>query len=330
MKILCFFEHFNPITNQEIETIKKYSDQYDLILLYPENSATEKKQINEMISICFSKYDNITSDFEYYDLKEKINAKDIINKLKSNYSDASVSFLLLDGDNSAIIDEIACNKIKLQINPISEISYNDYEYEARNLISLKCPISIISYIVKNNLYFMVKINKYLDGKRLIHSINVAELSYKIALSNNLDNPDLYFIAGLLHDLGKHVSNKEKISIMERFYRKFINIPSFSYHQFAGAYKAKALFPNLNDSVYKAILTHATGDSSMNLMQRIVYASDKIEPSRGYDSTEMINLCLKNIEEGFIRVLKENIKFLIASDCDIKNVLTDRCVNYYLN
>ncbi|MFA7111737.1 MAG: bis(5'-nucleosyl)-tetraphosphatase (symmetrical) YqeK, partial [Bacilli bacterium] len=213
---------------------------------------------------------------------------------------------------------------------ISEISYNDYEYEARNLISLKCPISIISYIVKNNLYFMVKINKYLDGKRLIHSINVAELSYKIALSNNLDNPDLYFIAGLLHDLGKHVSNKEKISIMERFYRKFINIPSFSYHQFAGAYKAKALFPNLNDSVYKAILTHATGDSSMNLMQRIVYASDKIEPSRGYDSTEMINLCLKNIEEGFIRVLKENIKFLIASDCDIKNVLTDRCVNYYLN
>ncbi|MFA7111833.1 MAG: hypothetical protein WC174_05700, partial [Bacilli bacterium] len=117
MKILCFFEHFNPITNQEIETIKKYSDQYDLILLYPENSATEKKQINEMISICFSKYDNITSDFEYYDLKEKINAKDIINKLKSNYSDASVSFLLLDGDNSAIIDEIVCNKIKLQINP---------------------------------------------------------------------------------------------------------------------------------------------------------------------------------------------------------------------
>ena len=62
---------------------------------------------------------------------------------------------------------------------------------------------------------------------------------------------------------------------------------------------------------------------------VVYASDKIEPTRGFDSSFLINSCLKNYKQGFIDTLVDNKKYLLAHNKDIENKLTDECFEMYL-
>lgn len=75
------------------------------------------------------------------------------------------------------------------------------------------------------------------------------------------------------------------------YDEYLNYPSYTLHQFAGAAIAYKEF-NIRDSeILDAILYHTTGAPKMGKYDKIIYASDKIEPTRGYDSSEMINMML---------------------------------------
>ena len=49
----------------------------------------------------------------------------------------------------------------------------------------------------------------------------------------------------------------------------------------------------------AIRFHATGSDNMDIMAKIVYAADKIEPTRAFDSTESIKAMMKDAETSCI-------------------------------
>ena len=68
---------------------------------------------------------------------------------------------------------------------------------------------------------------------------------------------------------------------------------------------------------------------MTSLGKVIYSSDKIEPTRGYDSSDMIKACLEDYQKGFEYVLKENIKFLKEAIKSYDNVITRKCINYYL-
>jgi HD superfamily phosphohydrolase YqeK len=61
----------------------------------------------------------------------------------------------------------------------------------------------------------------------------------------------------------------------------------------------------------------------------VYASDKIEPLRGYDSQPLLNACQTNLQEGFKRVLEENIRFVKQKAYKMNHPLVQACIHYYL-
>ena len=107
------------------------------------------------------------------------------------------------------------------------------------------------------------------------------------------------------------------------------MPPFSYHQFVGAYLAKKDFNIDDESILNAIKYHATGNDNMDQTAKIVYAADKIEPGRKFDSTDLINAMLKDVDEGFKIVLKANKEFLETHRGDINNPLTCKCFNKYL-
>ena len=85
----------------------------------------------------------------------------------------------------------------------------------------------------------------------------------------------------------------------------------------------------DEEILDAIKYHATGKQNMSKIGKIVYASDKIDPSRGYNSQDMINECLKDIDSGFNYVLSENIKYFKLKNMEYKNPLTIQCIKYYL-
>ena len=65
------------------------------------------------------------------------------------------------------------------------------------------------------------------------------------------------------------------------------------------------------------------------LAKIIYASDKIEPTRGFDSKDLIDAMLKNVDTGFKIVLQANKDFLENGGKMTDNYLTSNCFKKYL-
>lgn len=330
MRNIVYISSFDPINNLNIYDIKKFNDsttKFYFVLPYSKFSSLKDRK--KMIEIGLNGL-NIDYEIDSSISEKYINSLDLVELFKK-YKNSGVDnlFLLIHDEEPVLIDENKIQKIKAKLNLIDNninVSHN-----IRVLKSLDTTEEIIDYVIRNNLYFMKIIEQYIDGHRLNHSISVAKTAYKIALMNKLPQPDEYFIAGLLHDIGKHVNESDALNYMEKYFRSYINLPSWSYHQFIGAFLAKKLFPTISEDVFNAILTHCTGNKNMSPIQKVIYASDKIEPTRGYDSKNMIIHCESNYKEGFIEVLNKNIKFLSKNGgVPSNNVLTENCIKFYLN
>ncbi|MBP5091112.1 MAG: HD domain-containing protein, partial [Bacilli bacterium] len=107
-------------------------------------------------------------------------------------------------------------------------------------------------------------------------------------------------------------------------------PEWSYHQYVGAYIVEKIFEIKDEAILDAIRYHATGKKHMSPLGKIIYAADKIDPTRGYNSRPLINACLKNYYVGFLTVLEANREFLASKgyhsgDC----ALSQECMNLYL-
>lgn len=200
--------------------------------------------------------------------------------------------------------------------------------DIRNLKSIDTPFEIIEYIGRNRLYYAEKIKSILSEQRFLHSLEVAHLSHEIALKNGL-NAEKAYIAGILHDIGKDIDEHEKQKIMSEYFKEYLNMQHFAYHQFIGSYIAQKEFEISDKSVLNAIKFHATGNENMDWLAKIVYAADKIEPTRGFDSSSLINAMLNDYENGFVEVLKANKIFLESNRKDINNDLTCKCFKQYL-
>ena len=69
---------------------------------------------------------------------------------------------------------------------------------------------------------------------------------------------------------------------------------------------------------------------MNWIEKIVYAADKIEPSRGYDSSKLIQAMMDDLDEGFVTVLRANIDYIHPKmKQNGENEFTEKAIKYYL-
>ena len=199
----------------------------------------------------------------------------------------------------------------------------------RHLTSLDCPKSVLDYIAEREIYYLPLLKKYLSPQRLKHSLSVANLSYDIALQNGLDALKAYH-AGLIHDIAKQFSKEESEERMNRFFPQYVKtVGDWGYHQFLGAIVAKEAFGIDDEEILGAIRYHATGSGEMSPLAMVIYSADKIDPERGWDSHDLIARCKNNFEDGFRRVLKENIRYFEDRGIDYRNEWTERCIKRYL-
>ena len=201
--------------------------------------------------------------------------------------------------------------------------------DIREMRSLDVLPSVLNYIIDKRLYFVGKIKSYLKEKRFLHSVSVAKLAYEIAISNKLSDSARYLIAGLIHDIGKEIPREDHDKIMKENYKQYINFPYPVQHQFVGEYIAKRDFDIKDEDILAAIKYHTTGRANMSMVEKCIYASDKIEPTRGFDSSDLINAMKVNINNGFITVLKANQEYFIEKKIPYDNALTAECFDYYL-
>ena len=199
--------------------------------------------------------------------------------------------------------------------------------DIRSLKSLQLDEAVLDYIMLAELYFVPKIRSFVSSKRYLHSCNVADLAYEIAKANNIERPDKAYIAGLLHDIGKH--KEHETSIMVEHYKEYLDYPELIKHQFIGEYLAKEEFGIVDEDILEAIKYHTTGKPNMCTLAKIIYAADKIEPGRGFDSSDLIAAMMENVDKGFVTVLKANVEYFESKQINYNNELTSKCIEYYL-
>ena len=209
--------------------------------------------------------------------------------------------------------------------PVMDVSSSDI----RELRSAYLQEDVIRYIEDNELYFIKKLKPMLKESRFNHSKSVAHVAYQLAKHHHLDFSKAY-VAGILHDSAKGISDEESLRLMKEFFPGYLDIGAYAYHQFIGAMVARDTFGVHDQEILDAIKYHTTGRKQMGWLEKLVFVSDKIEPTRPYDSPSLIKAMYDDFEKGFITVLSANRDFLISKDKMVDNRFTADCFKYYLN
>lgn len=224
------------------------------------------------------------------------------------------------------------NILNYQMELVDGGLYHASATDIRNLSTLYLDEKVLNYIIDHELYFVKKVKSMYTPERYKHAVSVAKTAIEIARSNNLLFDSLlsyFFLAGYLHDIGKAIPKEEQKAIMAESFPEYLDMPPFSYHQFVGVEIVRKEFGIEDVFILDAIKYHATGRALMTNLEKIIYAADKIEPTRGYDSSALIEAMKKDYEKGFIEVLKHNKEYLLSQGKDIRNPLTDECMAFYL-
>ena len=232
-KILLFGGSFDPIHNAHIElTLQAYNELkvdkcYFILAKNPrwKKPLSTSKQRLEMLELALKDYKQFEiSLIEYNSNKEITYTYDTIMEM-GNFNQNEY-YYLIGTDQLALlhkwykIDELSSLVhfvvFKRYAYPVNEENLNKYHCtllnnkeldisstKIRNLNALSSPRCVLDYIAKNNLYYFNEINKYIQNKRLEHSKSVALLCYDIAKNNNID-PNVAYLAGLLHDIAKGI------------------------------------------------------------------------------------------------------------------------------
>lgn len=356
MSYILFGGTFDPIHLGHIKIAREVKEglKADKVIFIPSKNPRWKDPIDishrlNMLKLALSEYDDcIISNFEV-NSAEKINYSiDTVKHFCQKFKDEKLYFLIgfdqvykLDKwkdieDLSKMVQIVAVGRFSCPLNHQMVKKYNVRVVECeelevsstaiRELRTLQVPKSVLEYIMEHNLYFADVVKAYYSDKRYEHALSTAWLSYEIARDNYLD-PGIAFIAGLLHDVGKEKENQREF--IENYYPEYIDYPPVIYHQFISEYIVSNYFKIKDERILEAIRYHTTGNRSMGKYAKIIYAVDKIEPSRGYDSSLMIKAMKDNLSSGFKYVLKENYKYLKSTSAHIDNELSKRCFSYYL-
>lgn len=217
---------------------------------------------------------------------------------------------------------------KYHMQPIKGPTVDVSSSDIRNLKSVAVSEKVLNYIEDNNLYFIPRVRSYIKESRFLHSLSVAHLAYRIAKKQHLDYQKAY-IAGLLHDIAKGVDNNESLALMKQYYPEYLDIGNYAFHQFLGEMMVKRDFLIEDEEILNAIKFHTTGRKDMSWLEKLIYACDKIDPTRQFDSKELIQAMEDDVNSGFVTVLRANYEYLSAKNKSIDNRLSDECFKQYL-
>lgn len=174
------------------------------------------------------------------------------------------------------------------------------------------------YKSDKNKYFSKleeKVAKRLKKSRFRHTLGVAHTSACLAMRYGAD-PDRAYLAGLLHDVAKNLSDSELLEGAKEYGLKvtdFEKMHPFMLHGPLGARIAEEEFDIDDREILLAIENHTIGRRGMGLLEEIVFTADYMENGRdkapGLDriralAFEDIKKCIRAILENTVKYLQE--------------------------
>ena len=198
--------------------------------------------------------------------------------------------------------ETAGHRIYLVCNDVVDISSSDL----RRMLVFRCaapflPNGVGTYIRENSLYGtgrdyrslpMDELEKVvvslLKKSRVNHVLGCRDTAVELARRWGADETDAAR-AGILHDITKALDGPLQLTlcaeygtILSDFGKKYPK----TLHALTGALVAERIFGE-NEAVINAIRSHTTGKADMNLLEKIIYVADYMEPNRDFPGVDRL-------------------------------------------
>lgn len=193
--------------------------------------------------------------------------------------------------------------------------------EDREKARAMIPDPVLGYILRNHLYGTnADLKRLTDGdleccslsmvyaKRHAHIRGVAETAARLAERWGADR-ELSWKAGILHDCTKYLSLEEHLAICEKYGVEIDDMERESaklLHSKTGAALARHIY-GMPGPVCDAIFCHTTGKAGMNLLEKIIYLADYMEPNRDFDGVEELRkLCFEDLDKALLMGLQMSV------------------------
>lgn len=169
--------------------------------------------------------------------------------------------------------------------------------------------AVLDYCYANRLYCKDFVKARVTEHRWLHSLSVADLCEQFARSNGMD-PDKAWLTGLFHDVCKSMPPDKMRPWMEVICPQNLDIHPAAWHGFVGSRVVHDVFGISDAQIRNAIYHHVRGTSD-DPYAMAVFCADKLDPLRGYDSYETIELCRRDLKAGFRCVKERNRDYVDA-------------------
>jgi len=143
-----------------------------------------------------------------------------------------------------------------------------------------------------------------------HSLRVAETARDLAKFYDVDHEKAYY-AALIHDYAKEMKLDAMAQIADE--QELLSCPlertsTGLLHAPVGAYLVQQAYDIYDAEIIQAINYHTIAGLDMDLLSKIVFMADKIEPGRNYpDHKHLFQLTFKNIDEAILFSVDLNIR-----------------------
>lgn len=196
-----------------------------------------------------------------------------------------------------------CNLEEIRMEPVDVSSTDIREGTHLNWLDR----DVLQYILDNELYIHQWPKRQMNEHRYQHSCSVAKLCREMAKAHHLNEHQAY-LAGLFHDIAKDMEKEEMRKWILAAFPEAVSEHSAIWHGYVGSSVCSRIYGIHDPVVQNAIANHVKG-SSYDPYAMIVFIADKIDPLRGYDSSALKEVCMKDLYNGFMLVKAENKAFL---------------------
>ena len=178
--------------------------------------------------------------------------------------------------------------------------------QLRRLIAFQCaseflPKGVENYIRDNGFYDAAAqwknlpmeqlepiVIRLLNPNRVAHVLGCRDTAVELAKHWGADVTDAAR-AGILHDITKALDGPLQLTLCREYgtiLDEFGNKYPKTLHALTGSLVAERIFGE-NEAVVSAICHHTTGKADMNLLEKIIYVADYMEPNRNFPGVEKL-------------------------------------------